>query len=98
GSLRKAEYITLIKDLGGAVPAATPAFFYRACLEMLSQFPIENVQKAYCNVLKNRINKQTNHYLSDGVIPHYMNYSFYQFNSNKSSYLTLINNLRKNLL
>ena len=98
GSLRKAEYTSLVKQLTGGVPKATPAFFYRTCLEVLYQFSVEEVQRVYCSILKQRIDKQKNVFLSEGSVPQFMNYSFYQSKLDKSSYLTLINNLRKNLL
>lgn len=98
GSLRKAEYTKLVKQLVGFIPEATPAFYYRSCLEVLRQFPVEQVQKEYCNILKQRIDHQTNTYLNEGEVPPYMNFSFYQSQFNKKSYLTMINNLSKNLL
>jgi len=97
-SLRKAEYTKLTKQLADFIPEATPAFYYRACLEVLHQFPSEQVQQSYCSILKQRIDTQTNTYLSEGDIPAFMNFSFYQSRFNKSSYLTMINNLSKNLL
>ncbi|MGJ1323163.1 sce7726 family protein [Sphingobacterium faecium] len=98
GSLRKPEYTKLVKQLVGFIPEATPAFYYRSCLEVLRQFPVEQVQKEYCNILKQRIDHQTNTYLNEGEVPAYMNFSFYQSKFNKKSYLTMINNLSKNLL
>lgn len=98
GSLRKPEYTKLVKQLVGFIPEATPAFYYRSCLEVLRQFPVEQVQKEYCNILKQRIDHQTNTYLNEGEVPAYMNFSFYQSQFNKKSYLTMINNLSKNLL
>lgn len=98
GSLRKPEYTKLVKQLVGFIPEATPAFYYRSCLEVLRQFPVEQVQKEYCNILKQRIDHQTNTYLHEGEVPVYMNFSFYQSRFNKKSYLTMINNLSKNLL
>lgn len=98
GSLRKPEYTKLVKQLVGFIPEATPAFYYRSCLEVLRQFPVEQVQKEYCNILKQRIDHQTNTYLNEGEVPAYMNFSFYQSQFNKKSYLTMISNLSKNLL
>lgn len=97
-SLRKAEYTKLTKSLAGFIPEVTPAFFYRSCLEILQQFPVDLVQQAYCSILKQRIDLQTNTYLSEGEVPSYMNFSFYQSQFNKKLYLTMISNLSKNLL
>jgi len=97
-SLRKAEYGRLVKQLVGFVPDATPAFYYQACLEVLLAFPVEEVQRVYCKVLKNRISLEINTYLQEGAVPQYMKFSFYLAKFNKKSYFTLINNLNKNLL
>lgn len=97
-SLRKSEYTELVKRLVGFIPSATPAFFYRSCLAILQQLPVEEVRKSYCDILKGRINSQTNLYLSEGEIPTYLNFSFYQQKFDKKSYLTIVNNLSKNLL
>ncbi|MBL1411571.1 sce7726 family protein [Sphingobacterium faecale] len=97
-SLRKAEYTKLTKNLAGFIPEATPAFYYRSCLEVLYQFPVKQVQQAYCSILKQRIDFQINTYVSEGEVPSYMNFSFYQSRFNKKMYLTMISNLSKNLL
>src|SRR5690606_13072256 len=77
-SLRKPEYTKLVKQLVGFVPAVTPAFFYRSCLAILKELPVEEVRKAYCNILKGRINLKTNLYVSEGAVPEYLNFSLYQ--------------------
>ena len=96
-SLRKSEYTGLVKRLVGFIPSATPAFFYRSCLAILQQLSVEEVRKSYCDILKGRINSQTNLYLSEGEIPTYLNFSFYQQKFDEKSYLTIVNNLSKNL-
>ena len=97
-SLRKSEYTNLVNHLSGFIPEATPAFYYRTCLEVLKQFPVDHVQQAYCTILKQRIDVQTDIYLTEGALPTFMNFSFYQSKFNKKSYLTMINNLSKNIL
>ncbi len=97
-SLRKPEYSRLIKELVGFLPDVTPVFYYRACLEILTELPVEEVQAMYCHILKSRIDPQTNLYMTLGDVPSFVNFSFYQAKYNKKSYLTLINNLSKNLL
>lgn len=97
-SLRKAEYTQLTKRLAGFVPEATPAFYYKACLAVLYEFPIEQVQQTYCAILKQRIDVDTNIYITEGEIPSYLKFSFYQSQFNKKAYLTMINNLSKNII
>lgn len=97
-SLRKPEYTKLVNQLVGFVPSVTPAFFYRSCLAVLQELPVDEVRIAYYRILKGRINSQTNLYLSEGAVPAYLNFSFYQQKFDKKSYLTIVNNLSKNLL
>ena len=97
-SLRKPEYTKMVRQLVGFVPETTPVFFYKACLEVLQLLPVEEVQSAYCAILKERIDNTINTYLSHGELPSFLNFSFYQSKFDKYSYLTMINNLSKNLL
>ncbi|MEJ5053579.1 sce7726 family protein [Sphingobacterium sp. MYb382] len=96
-SLRKPEYTKLVQQLVGFLPDVNPVNYYRACLEILQALVPSDVQNIYCQVLKNRIDLATNIYLGEAVLPSYLNFSFYQSQFNKKSYLTLINNLNKNL-
>ena len=96
-SLRKQEYTKLVKQLVGFLPDVTPVHYYRNCLEILNTLSAIEVQKAYCNVLKNRIDATTNTYLEEASLPNCLKFSFYQTKYNKKSYLTLVNNLNKNL-
>lgn len=97
-SLRKQEYTNLVEDLVGFIPDATPAFHYRSCLEILRLLPVQEVQRAYCSMLKKRICNNVNKYITEGGLPSCLNFSFYQQKFNKKSYLTMISNLSKNLL
>ncbi|WP_313419296.1 sce7726 family protein [Sphingobacterium multivorum] len=96
-SLRKPEYTKLVKHLVGFLPEVTPVHYYRACLEILNTLEPYEVQIAYCNILKERIDSTKNIYLTEASLPNYLKFSFYQAKFNKKSYLTLVNNLNKNL-
>jgi len=97
GSLRKPEYLKLVKALAGFIPKATPVFLYRACLETLMRFHAEEVQQAYHAVLKERICADANKFIEESFFPSYLNFSFYQQKLHKNSYLTLVNNLNKTI-
>lgn len=97
GSLRKAEYLKLVKTLAGFIPEATPVFLYRMCLETLMCFDAEEVQKAYHKILKERICSASNKFIEESILPNYINFSFYNQKLHKNSYLTLVNNLNKTL-
>src|SRR5699024_11502175 len=96
-SLRKPEYIALTHKVTGFIPDATPAFLYRACLDSLSDYSILKIQKAYFEILKKRSKERSAGFIQENMLPDYLHYSIYQQKLNKNSYLTLVNNLNKNL-
>lgn len=96
-SLRKPEYIALTHTVTGKLPDATPAFLYRACLDSLADYPKVRIQKAYFEILKKRSKERSAGFIQENKLPDYLHYSVYQQKLNKSSYLTLVNNLNKNL-
>lgn len=96
-SLRKAEYLKLVKCLTGFIPDATPVFLYTECLKILMEFDPKVVQIYYHKILKNRICTEKSLNLLEGVFPNYLNYSYYNQNINKKSYITLLNNLNKKI-
>lgn len=96
-SLRKPEYLKLVKSLVGFVPDATPVFLYTECLKILQEFTPKEVQRAYHKILKQRISTEKNNNILEGDFPNYLNYSYYSQNISKKSYLTLQNNLIKKI-
>lgn len=96
-TLRKAEYMKLVRSLVGFVPDATPVYMYTECLKVLLQFTPKEVQVAYQEILKQRISKKKNLLINEGVFPKSFNYSYYNLNINKKSYITLNNNLNKKI-
>lgn len=96
-SLRKPEYLKLVKSLTGFIPNATPVFMYAECLNVLLEFEPKEIQSAYHKILKNRISIEKNINIQEGMFPNYLNYSYYSQNVSKKSYLTLVNNLSKKI-
>lgn len=96
-SLRKPEYLKLVKSLTGFIPNATPVFMYAECLNVLLEFDPKEIQSAYHKILKNRISIEKNINIQEGIFPNYLNYSYYSQNVSKKSYLTLVNNLSKKI-
>lgn len=96
-SLRKPEYLRLVKYLSGFIPDATPVFLYTECLKVLLEFTPKEVQRAYHKILKQRISPEKNINVQEGVFPNYLNYSYYCQNISKKSYITLRNNLTKKI-
>ncbi len=96
-TLRRAEYMKLVKSLVGFVPDATPVYMYTECLKVLLQFTPKEVQVAYQEILKQRISKEKNLLINEGVFSKSLNYSYYNLKINKKSYITLNNNLNKKI-
>ena len=96
-SLRKPEYLKLVKSLTGFIPDATPVFMYTECLKVLLEFSPKEVQLRYHSILKQRISSEKTINVIEGVFPNYINYSYYNENISKKSYLTLVNNLSKKI-
>lgn len=94
-TLRKPEYLALVKSLVGFIPKATPVFLYQECLNILLQFSPKEVQFAYCKILKKRISETKNIDIQENVFSNCLNYSYYNQKINKKSYITLQNNLNK---
>lgn len=94
-TLRKPEYLALVKALVGFIPEATPVFLYKECLNILLQFTPKEVQFAYCKILKKRISEAKNIDIKENVFSNCLNYSYYNQKINKKSYITLQNNLNK---
>lgn len=96
-TLRKAEYMKLVRALAGFIPDATPVYMYTECLNVLLQFTPKEVQVAYQEILKQRISKEKNILINEGVFSKSFNYSYYNLKINKKSYITLNNNLNKKI-
>lgn len=96
-TLRKAEYMKLVKSLAGFIPEATPVYLYTECLNVLLQFTPKEVQVAYHEILKNRISKDKNLLINESYFSKSFNYSYYNLDINKNSYITLNNNLNKKI-
>lgn len=96
-TLRKAEYMKLVRSLVGFVPYATPVYMYTECLNVLLQFTPKEVHVAYQEILKKRISKEKNISINEGIFSKSFNYSYYNLSINKKSYITLNNNLNKKI-
>lgn len=96
-SLRKSEYLKLVKSLAGFIPDATPVFLYSECLKVLMEFTPKEVQAVYHRILKKRISAEKILNVNEGIFPNYLNYSYYNQNITKNCYITLLNNLNKRI-
>lgn len=96
-SLRKPEYLDLVKRLVGFVPDATPVKLFSTCLDIVDRFEAEEVQHYYHSIIKQRICKTTNRCIEEGNLPEYLKFSFYSLGLKENHYLSLHKILNNNL-
>lgn len=96
-SLRKNEYLGMIKILTGYIPDATPVKMFSSCMQLLEDFDPVEVQRTFMSIIKSRINPETNAIILDNKLPDYLKFSCYQNNMNHSSYIGLIKTLNTQL-
>lgn len=96
-ALRKDEYLELVKKLCGVVPSATPVQLFKACLAVLNNFPVEQVQSEFLRIIKNRINPLNNELVQDANIPPALRFSCYNYNLNRNDYISLVQRLNHKL-
>ncbi|WP_257670495.1 sce7726 family protein [Parapedobacter tibetensis] len=96
-SLRKAEYLELVRSLVGFVPDVTPVHLFKTCLAILADFPVEEVQHHYHFIIKCRICGETNRVIDEYDLPHYLKFSFYTLGLNENHYLSLQKILKTNI-
>ncbi|WP_188506419.1 sce7726 family protein [Parapedobacter pyrenivorans] len=96
-SLRKAEYLELVKRLTGFLPDVTPVHLFKTCLAILTDFPVEEVLRHYYSIIKSRICEGTNRVISEYDLPDYLNFPFYILGLNENHYLSLQKILKTNI-
>lgn len=92
-TLRKEEYIKITKNVSGCLPNVQPVELFKKCLEILSKFPAENIQREFLSVIKSRINPLTNELIRNNDIPPTLRPFCYYSNLNKTQLCYLLNKL-----
>lgn len=92
-SLRKDEYLALVRNLSGFVPKVQPVLLFKSCLQVLSEYAVDEVQFEYLKVIKQRINTSTNELVVEPNLPDSLRFSCYNSNLNENDYLSLIKRL-----
>lgn len=96
-TLRKAEYLKLVKRLSSIVPNVSPVNIYTECLNILLEFTPKEVHFEYHTILKERVDNTRNLFITEQDIPSYLNYSVYNQKFDKKTYIRLNYNLSKTL-
>ena len=92
-ALRKEEYLQIVKKLTGNVPSVQPVFLFKACLDIVSNYAVDEIQSEFLKVIKQRINHRLNEFISASEIPDMLRHSCYHSNMNQNEYLSLIKRL-----
>ena len=96
-SLRKAEYLELVKRLAGFIPDVPPVQLFKTCLGILTDFPPAEVQGHYHSIIKSRICKETSRIIREYDLPDYLKFPFYTLSLTESHYLSLQKILNTNI-
>lgn len=92
-SLRKDEYLQLIYRIAGEIPKATPVQLFKACVNLLSNYPVLDVQVEFLKIIKQRINLSTNELIQRPELPAALRLSCYYYNLDENDYLSVVSKL-----
>jgi len=92
-ALRKSEYLHLVYSIAGEIPKATPIQLFKACVHLLSKYPVLEVQAKFLKILKERINSGTNELAMKPELPAALRLSCYYYNMNHNDYLSIVDKL-----
>lgn len=91
--LRKGEFTSLIENYFGNIPAVPNTIFFRTCLEMVKQIPIQQFYTLVFSELKKR-KKLKNDFLQSNKTPKELRYICYTLDFDKNNYQSLYRFLR----
>jgi len=93
-SLRKDEYLNLIKNLYGSIPITKPVHVFTECCRIAKSFPVETVHYEFLKIIKQRICKENNKITLDEAIPSYLKFSCYNSDLDQNHYIALTKRLK----
>lgn len=96
-SLRKEEYLKVVENLIGYVPAVQPVRLFNECLKITKSFEAEAVQAEFLRVIKDRINCETNSIATQANLPDYLRLACYHANLTENDYLALTKRLNNQI-
>lgn len=92
-SLRKDEYLSLIKNINGSIPITKPVHLFTECCRIAKSFPVKTIHNEFLKIIKQRICKETNEITLDGAIPSYLKFSCYNADLDQNHYIALTKRL-----
>lgn len=85
-SLRKDEYVNIIKKYYGYIPITTPMRFYSKCKDLISYIPTEFMHKFMVEELKKRTINEKKYFLDNNIVQPELKCLFWKLNFNKKQY------------
>lgn len=92
-ALRKNEYLQLVYRVAGEIPKATPVQLFKTCVNILSAYPVLDIQAEFLKIIKQRISASTNQLVQDPKVPAALRLPCYYYNLNQNDYLSLVERL-----
>ncbi|WP_198163652.1 sce7726 family protein [Pedobacter cryoconitis] len=92
-SLRKDEYLNLVRNLNGSIPIAKPVHMFTECCRIAKSFPVQTVHIEFLKIIKQRICKESNEITLDEAIPSYLKFCCYNADLDQNHYIALTKRL-----
>jgi hypothetical protein len=92
-SLRKNEYLTLVRNVNGSIPITKPVHLFTECCRIAKSFPVKTIHNEFLKIIKQRICKESNEITLDEAIPSYLKFSCYNADLDQNHYIALTKRL-----
>lgn len=92
-SLRKDEYLNLIKNINGSIPITKPVHLFSECCRIAKSYPVKTIHNEFLKIIKQRICKESNKITLDEAIPSYLKFSCYNADLDQNHYIALTKRL-----
>ena len=92
-ALRKDEYLRLVLRLNGSIPQVAPVALFKACLNVLTHYAVDEVHHEFLHIIKERISETANAHVLSSDLPEIIKFSCYHSNFTQNDYIGLIKKL-----
>jgi len=87
-SLRKGEFLNIVKKENGVLPVVTPVKLFKACLDLVSTIEPVQLQRHFLEAIKSRIAPE-HEFILKHKLPDYLKFFCYLVNFTEKQYLAL---------